>query len=101
MCPLLFMSNTGKNLTPPELPKASRDAMFAYCDKALCDIVRLLGVHDVVGVGNFAEGRARTALGKAGMSTRVHRIMHPSPANPAAHKEIHISDTNKTTEPSK
>jgi single-strand selective monofunctional uracil DNA glycosylase len=38
----------------------------------------------VVGVGAFAEARAREALGEA---VRVGRILHPSPANPRAHRD--------------
>ena len=38
----------------------------------------------VVGVGEFAAARARTALGKTNVT--VGRINHPSPANPRANK---------------
>jgi len=38
----------------------------------------------VVGVGAFAEGRARAAL--AGMNVEIGRILHPSPASPAANR---------------
>jgi single-strand selective monofunctional uracil DNA glycosylase len=38
----------------------------------------------VVGVGRFAESRARAAL--AGLDLRVGRVTHPSPANPAANR---------------
>ena len=36
----------------------------------------------VVGVGKFAEERARKTLKETG--TKVYGIMHPSPASPAA-----------------
>ena len=38
----------------------------------------------VVGIGAFAEGRAREALD--GMDLRIGRILHPSPASPAANR---------------
>jgi single-strand selective monofunctional uracil DNA glycosylase len=37
----------------------------------------------VVGVGAFAEARARAVLGDA---VRIGRIPHPSPASPAANR---------------
>lgn len=87
LCPLIFMALSGKNLTPPDLPKFVRDELNRLCDMALCDVVRLLSVTTIVGVGKFAEKRALTALGNAGIAgVKVHSIMHPSPANPAANK---------------
>ncbi|XP_076012486.1 single-strand selective monofunctional uracil DNA glycosylase-like [Genypterus blacodes] len=87
LCPLLFMSATGKNLTPPELPVAEREALLNLCDTALCQAVRALGINMVIGVGKVAEQRARRALSAAGVvDVRVEGIMHPSPRNPKANK---------------
>ncbi|XP_072522212.1 single-strand selective monofunctional uracil DNA glycosylase isoform X2 [Salminus brasiliensis] len=86
LCPLIFMSESGKNLTPPELPAVERDALLLHCDAALCQVVRALGVSMVIGVGKVAEQRARRALSEAGSSVRVEGIMHPSPRNPQANK---------------
>lgn len=80
------MSQSGKNLTPPELPARERDALLLHCDAALCQVVRGLGVSMVIGVGKVAEQRARRALSEAGISVRVEGIMHPSPRNPLANK---------------
>ncbi len=38
----------------------------------------------LVGIGRFAETRARTALD--GLDIRVGRALHPSPASPAANR---------------
>jgi single-strand selective monofunctional uracil DNA glycosylase len=38
----------------------------------------------VIGVGAFAEGRARAALAEQGI--RIGQILHPSPASPLANK---------------
>jgi single-strand selective monofunctional uracil DNA glycosylase len=46
--------------------------------------VALLRPRLVVGVGAFAEGRARVALG--GLDVAIGRIPHPSPASPAANR---------------
>uniref|UniRef100_A0A8C7YP87 Single-strand-selective monofunctional uracil-DNA glycosylase 1 n=1 Tax=Oryzias sinensis TaxID=183150 RepID=A0A8C7YP87_9TELE len=86
LCPLIFMNHSGKNLTPPELPAAERDALLARCDSALCEVVKELRFSMVIGVGRVAEQRARKALSAAGLSVRVEGIMHPSPRNPQANK---------------
>ncbi len=44
-----------------------------------------MGVRRVVGVGSFAEARAREALAETGIE--IGRILHPSPANPAARSD--------------
>ncbi|XP_068598773.1 single-strand selective monofunctional uracil DNA glycosylase-like [Brachionichthys hirsutus] len=87
LCPLMFMGASGKNLTPPELLAAERDALLKLCDVALCQVVRALGVSMVIGVGRVAEQRARRALAADGVGgVRVEGIMHPSPRNPRANK---------------
>ncbi|XP_041097388.1 single-strand-selective monofunctional uracil-DNA glycosylase 1 isoform X2 [Polyodon spathula] len=87
LCPLAFVSQTGRNLTPAELPVEQRDKLLRLCDLALCQAVRALGVSTVVGVGRLAEQRARRALSEAGVEgVRVEGIMHPSPRNPQANK---------------
>lgn len=83
----MFVSGSGKNLTPPELPAAVRDALLARCDDALCQVVRVLGVTTVIGVGKVAEQRARRALAAAGLQVRVVGLMHPSPRNPTANRD--------------
>ncbi|XP_073402354.1 single-strand selective monofunctional uracil DNA glycosylase isoform X2 [Dendrobates tinctorius] len=79
-------SETGKNLTPTDLPKAQRDTLLDICDEALCQVVKTLGVKMVIGVGKFSEQRARKALAGEGMDVTVKSIMHPSPRNPQANK---------------
>ncbi|XP_061543917.1 single-strand-selective monofunctional uracil-DNA glycosylase 1 [Phycodurus eques] len=86
LCPLIFMSSSGKNLTPPELNAREREELLRLCDIALCQAVEALGVSMVIGVGRVAEQRARRALSAAGMDVRVEGIMHPSPRNPLANK---------------
>lgn len=83
-CPLVFMEESGRNLTPDKLPAAERAPLFAACDEALRRIVEEVRPSLVVGVGGFAEARAREALG--GLGVPVARILHPSPANPQANR---------------
>lgn len=81
-CPLAFMEAGGKNRTPDRLPPAERRPLFEACDAALRETVGVLGARTVIGIGRFAEQRAREALAGAGLT--IGRITHPSPANPAA-----------------
>ena len=82
-CPLVFMADSGRNITPDKLLKAERDAMYAICDELLRQVTATLEPEVVVGVGAFAETRVRATLGD---TVRVARLPHPSPASPAANK---------------
>jgi single-strand selective monofunctional uracil DNA glycosylase len=83
-CPLVFMEDTGRNRTPDKLPRPERERLFAACDRYLRRMVSTLKPEFVIGVGKFAEDRAREAL--AGLCVQVSTIPHPSPANPAANR---------------
>jgi single-strand selective monofunctional uracil DNA glycosylase len=83
-CPLLFLEASGRNRTPDKLPAGERAPLFAACDRHLARVVRALAPEWVVGIGSFAEERAREAL--AGAPLRIGRILHPSPANPRAQR---------------
>ena len=109
-CPLCFMANSGKNITPPMLKGEVKTQLQAACDHALLEVIRLLGVDWVVGVGKYGADRAKAALKQQaslkskkkpnGVETfevlfsgcdpkgiHVCSIMHPSPINPAANKD--------------
>ncbi len=83
-CPLLFLDEGGRNLTPDRLPAADRRPLEEVCDRALEEMVEALEVELVVGVGAFAADRAAAVLGDRDI--RVGRILHPSPASPAANR---------------
>ena len=80
------MTETGKNITPPEIKGETKIMINNFCDKALVDVIRLLGVSTVVGIGKFAEARANAIKKKFNLDITVFFLMHPSPANPAANK---------------
>ena len=84
-CPLMFMEASGRNRTPGKLPVAERAPLLAVCDEALRTLVDLTKPRYVVGIGRFAEQRAQTAL--RGVDVRIERILHPSPASPAANRD--------------
>jgi single-strand selective monofunctional uracil DNA glycosylase len=83
-CPLLFLEASGKNRTPEQLPVAERLAIASACDAHLRQTVQMLAPKWVIGIGNFAEARARVAL--SGLEVRIGRVPHPSPASPAANR---------------
>ena len=82
-CPLAFFDH-GRNLTPDKLPAHEAAPLYAACDEHLRELVAAVQAEWVVGIGAFAEGRAREAL--AGTPVRFGRILHPSPASPAANR---------------
>ena len=82
-CPLVFLEHTGRNRTPDKLHPREKEELFAACDRALARCVDATGARVVVGLGRFAEGRARAVLA-ARVDLVVGGILHPSPANPKA-----------------
>lgn len=83
-CPLVFYEQSGRNRTPDSLRAAEKESLLAVCDRALRRTIEWMEPRYVVGVGAFAEGRARTAL--SGLDVIIGRISHPSPANPRANR---------------
>jgi single-strand selective monofunctional uracil DNA glycosylase len=83
-CPLAFMEESARNVTPDKLPAAEQQALCRVCDEALRETVHALRPRLVIGIGGFAERRARAALG--GENVGVGTILHPSPASPLANR---------------
>jgi single-strand selective monofunctional uracil DNA glycosylase len=83
-CPLCFLEASGRNRTPDKLPANERNALYAACDRALRRTVEALEPRWVIGVGALVEQRAREAL--QGLDVRIGRVLHPSPASPAANQ---------------
>jgi single-strand selective monofunctional uracil DNA glycosylase len=84
-CPLAFLDQAGRNLTPDKLPAAMTDPLFESCDLHLRRVVEILQPAWLIAIGDFAEKRARLALRDARVT--VARILHPSPASPAANRD--------------
>jgi single-strand selective monofunctional uracil DNA glycosylase len=83
-CPLMFITESGANLTPDKLKQPEARPLFTACDRALRRTVEYLMPEQVVGVGRFAAARAKGAL--EGLGAKVGGITHPSPANPHANR---------------
>ncbi|MBI4742677.1 MAG: single-stranded DNA-binding protein [Betaproteobacteria bacterium] len=82
-CPLAFFDQ-GRNLTPDKLPALETAPLYQACDEHLKSLVDALQPEWLIGIGGFAEARATVAL--AGMAVKIGRILHPSPASPAANR---------------
>ena len=83
-CPLVFMEETGRNRTPDKLPADEAGPLMEICDAHLRSVVEILQPEWLIAVGGFAEKRAAMALG--GVKVRIGKILHPSPASPAANR---------------
>ncbi len=84
-CPLVFLRSSGANVTPDKLSARERERLFSACDVALRETVEYLRPKCVLGIGNFAQKRSLAALCDMGIA--VERILHPSPASPAANRD--------------
>ncbi|HUR46283.1 MAG TPA: uracil-DNA glycosylase family protein [Candidatus Saccharimonadales bacterium] len=84
-CPLVFISETGSNITPDKLPAANMQPVLAACDAHLKRVVEILEPEWLVGVGDFAEKRGKALF--ANTHLKIGKILHPSPASPAANKD--------------
>ena len=84
LCPLLWLDEGGRNLTPDRLPQSEQRPVQDACRATLAALVALWRTEMVVGVGAYAAAQARLAL--AGSSASVGQILHPSPASPLANR---------------
>lgn len=87
-CPLVFMEESARNVTPDKLPAAAREPLEAVCDTHLAALIQSLEPKWVIGVGAWAEGLAKRVTAQHQISdVQIGRILHPSPASPAANKD--------------
>ncbi len=85
-CPLVWMSETGANLTPDKLPAAEMEPVEQACQTHLREVITLLEPTFLIGVGAFAEQRLRRAAEACGSTAVIGKVLHPSPASPAANR---------------
>lgn len=83
-CPLLFLDEAGRNITPDKLAAPDRAALFPVCDRFLTALLAALRPRWAVGVGAFARSRLEAVAPTLGIE--VASIPHPSPASPAANR---------------
>ncbi|MDZ4659347.1 MAG: uracil-DNA glycosylase family protein [Bythopirellula sp.] len=83
-CPLVFMEESGRNRTPDKLPAGERASLQAVCDAHLAAVLNAVKPRIAVGVGAYAEQCFQRVIGERPIE--VIRILHPSPASPAANR---------------
>jgi single-strand selective monofunctional uracil DNA glycosylase len=86
-CPLVFMDSGARNVTPDKLPAHEFVPLREVCDRHLKRMLEVLQPTYWVGIGQFAETCLRRIADQTGFPVeRVRRILHPSPASPAANR---------------
>ncbi len=85
-CPLVWMSESGANLTPDKLSATERAAVEAPCRAHLRAVLDTLRPAHLVGVGGYAAQKLAEVSTPAD-SWRITQVLHPSPASPLANKD--------------
>lgn len=89
-CPLVFMEESGKNLTPDKLTREERKPLDILCDEHLKTIIEVLEPDFLVGVGKYAEKKLNAVVSSFDKgrqkNLKIISVLHPSPASPAANR---------------
>lgn len=85
------MKTSAGNITPGKLRIKERKELIEACNHSFLQLLHLLQVKLIIGIGNFASNTASKALKDSQQQNRfphirIEKLMHPSPANPAANK---------------
>ncbi len=84
-CPLmLFSGERATNITPDKITGPTTKALLERCDEHLREVVDIMQIERVIGVGRYSEKRALNALSRIDIS--VTTCWHPSPASPLANR---------------
>lgn len=87
-CPLVWMGETGKNITPDKLPKAESAPVDEVCRRHLAKQIEVLEPEFLIGVGAFAEKQFKATMKEYFPNDErfIGKVLHPSPASPAANR---------------
>ncbi|BCX47160.1 single-strand selective monofunctional uracil DNA glycosylase [Haloferula helveola] len=85
-CPLVWMGETGANITPDKLPSSEMEPVEDACMEHLAKLLEILRPQYLIGVGAYAEAKLATAAEVVSSTATVGRVLHPSPASPAANR---------------
>lgn len=96
-CPLVFMNEGGRNITPDKLHREDSKMLEACCDRFLADSLAIMKPSIAIGVGAYAESCLKRVLGEAS-GIPVSRILHPSPASPVANRDWEGQAVRQLTE---
>ena len=87
-CPLVWMGETGKNITPDKLPAAEMVPVEKACRAHLASAIGALEPEWLIGVGAYAEKKLIETAKEyfPDKQFKVGKILHPSPASPIANR---------------
>ena len=87
-CPLVWMGDTGKNITPDKLPKHEMEPVEKACQKHLAAVISAIQPEWLIGVGAYAEKKLIEAANDhfPDQKFKTGKILHPSPASPIANR---------------
>ena len=86
-CPLIWMSETGSNITPAQLPREQVEQIDAACQRHLVRLIEILQPRCLIGIGAYALKQLETAAASLpGRDFTLGTLLHPSPASPVANK---------------
>ena len=97
-CPLVFMEASARNRTPDKLPKEERGLLDRICLEHLTRVIEILKPEYLVGVGAYAEKQIQMATAAMETTINTTRILHPSPASPAANRDWQGTATKQLIE---
>lgn len=87
-CPLLFLDEDGRNITPDKIAAGDRALLFKACDAHLASLAAALSPRWMIGIGRFAEQRLHAVSDSEGWKgIQIAAIPHPSPASPKANRD--------------
>lgn len=87
-CPLIWMSESGANITPTQLPREQVAQVDAACRRHLVRLIEILQPSCLIGVGGYALRQLELAAAELPeRNFTLGTILHPSPASPVANKQ--------------
>ena len=83
LCPTAFLESSGRNRTPDKLPSELRDRLVKNGIETISELIRLLKPKKIVGIGRWSADVLSRSFSE---KLKVHFLLHPSPASPAANR---------------
>jgi len=86
--PLIWMAETGRNITPDKVKKQEMGKVLEACDAFITCLIELQQPEYLIGVGAYAEKQLKriTETHLSDREFKIGKILHPSPASPLANK---------------
>ena len=86
-CPLVWMEESGRNRTPDKITASEMKPVHEACDQYVLTHLTHLQPEFVIGVGAYAEACLQRICKAGEINSQIGRILHPSPASPAANRD--------------